>query len=205
MHKIFVILISVVSLSMAQHLELHTPDGSLIVSLDNEGLYRQEKAQLNLVVLTENIDERLSFIEELVFTKLTDSEYVTVAILLDEIRFLLELFPRNQYVVIAPYLPEPEPPLIYPMSDGDFSVLYNRVKDEAFADDKLNILRTAADENYFLVEQVEELLDLFAFEEDRLQVVRILNHNMLDRENCYRLYSKFEFSDSKESLNRILR
>lgn len=204
MHKIFVILISVVSLSMAQHLELHTPDGSLIVSLDNEGLYWQEKAQLNLVVLTENIDERLSFIEELVFTKLTDSEYVTVAILLDEIRFLLELFPRNQRVVIAPYLPEPEPPLIYPMSDGDFSVLYNRVKNEAFADDKLNILRTAADENFFLVEQIEELLDLFAFEEDRLQVVRILNHNMLDRENCYRLYSKFEFSDSKKSLNRIL-
>ena len=189
---------------MAQHLELHTPDGSLIVSLDNEGLYWQEKAQLNLVVLTENIDERLSFIEELVFTKLTDSEYVTVAILLDEIRFLLELFPRNQRVVIAPYLPEPEPPLIYPMSDGDFSVLYNRVKNEAFADDKLNILRTAADENFFLVEQIEELLDLFAFEEDRLQVVRILNHNMLDRENCYRLYSKFEFSDSKKSLNRIL-
>jgi hypothetical protein len=144
-------------------------------------------------------------IEELVFTKLTDSEYVTVAILLEEIRFLLELFPRNQRVVIAPYLPEPEPPLIYPMSDGDFSVLYNRVKNEAFADDKLNILRTAADENFFLVEQIEELLDLFAFEEDRLQVVRMLNHNMLDRENCYRLYSKFEFSDSKESLNRILR
>lgn len=205
MHKIFVIMISVVSLSVAQHLELHTPDGSLIVSLDNEGLYWQEKAQLNSAVLMENIDERLSLIEELVFTKLTDSEYVTVAILLEEIRFLLELFPRNQRVVIAPYLPEPEPPLIYPMSDGDFSVLYNRVKNEAFADDKLNILRTAADENFFLVEQIEELLDLFAFEEDRLQVVRMLNHNMLDRENCYRLYSKFEFSDSKESLNRILR
>jgi hypothetical protein len=46
MHKIFVIMISVVSLSVAQHLELHTPDGSLIVSLDNEGLYWQEKAQL---------------------------------------------------------------------------------------------------------------------------------------------------------------
>jgi len=195
-------MISVVSLSVAQHLELHTPDGSLIVSLDNEGLYWQEKAQLNSAVLIENIDERLSFIEGLVFTKLTDSEHVTVAILLDEIRFLLELFPRNQYVVVAPYLPEP--PLIYPMSDGDFSVLYNRVKDEAFADDKLNILRTAADENYFLVEQVEELLDLFTFEEDRLQVVRILNHNILDRENCYRLYSKFEFSDSKEFLNNIL-
>jgi len=204
MHKIFVIMLSVVSLSVAQHLELHTPDGSLIVSLDNEGLYWQEKAQLNSAVLMENIDERLSLIEELVFTKLTDSEHVTVAILLDEIRFLLELFPRNQHVVIAPYLPEPEPPLIYPMSDGDFSVIYNRVKHEAFADDKLNILRTAADENYFLVEQVEELLDLFAFEEDRLQAVRILNHNILDRENCYRLYSKFEFSDSKESLNRIL-
>ncbi len=204
MHKIFVILISVASLSVAQHLELHTPDGSLIVSLDNEGLYWQEKAQINSAVLMENIDERLSFIEELVFTKLTDSEHVTVAILLDEIRFLLELFPGNQYVVIAPYLPEPEPPLIYPMSDGDLSVLYNRVKDEVFADDKLNILRTAADENFFLVEQVEELLDLFAFEEDRLQAVRILNQNMLDRENCYRLYSKFEFSDSKESLNSIL-
>jgi hypothetical protein len=204
MHKIFVILISVVSLSVAQHLELHTPDGLLIVSLDNEGFYWQEKAQINSAVLIENIDERLSFIEELFFAKLTNSEHVTVAMLLDEIRFLLELFPRNQYVVVAPYLPEPEPPLIYPMSDGDFSVLYNRIKDEAFADDKLNILRSAADENYFLVEQVEELLDLFAFEEDRLHAVRILNHNILDRENCYRLYSKFEFSDSKESLNSIL-
>ena len=204
MHKIFVILISVVSLSVAQHLELHTPDGSLIVSLDNEGLYWQEKAQINSAVLIENIEERLSFIEELFFAKLTKPGESRLSRKASYKRFLLELFPQNQYVVVAPYFPKPEPPLIYPMSDGDFSVLYNRIKDEAFADDKLNILRTAADENYFLVEQVGELLDLFSFEEDRLQAVRILNHNILDRENCYRLYSKFEFSDSKESLNSIL-
>lgn len=203
MHKILVFLLVGVGMVFSQHLELHTPEGSLIISLSDEAQYLQDKEQINAAVLVGNIEARLSHIEEIILPRLDRTERVDAELQLAEIRFLLNLFPKSQYIFIASYLPESEP-LIYPISDHDLRILCNNIEQEAFADDKLNILSTAADLNYFLVEQVEIILDLFSFEDDRLSAVRVLYHKILDQENYFRLYSEFEFSDSKEELRKIL-
>ncbi|MFZ5470333.1 MAG: DUF4476 domain-containing protein [Myxococcota bacterium] len=106
----------------------------------------------------------------------------------------------------APPPPPPPPaaPAVYPMGDGDFASLCEAIEDEGFAEQKVGVLRTAADSAYFTTAQVGKLVDLMAFSEQKVEVVAITKDKLVDRQNAFQLYKRFSFSEDKDKVKRLL-
>jgi len=105
-------------------------------------------------------------------------------------------------VVVQP--PPPAQPAVNPMPDRDFRQLLGAMQRESFANDKLRILEQAAPINWFVVQQVQQVLGAFEFPADRLKAVRAMRGRILDTNNVYQLYGSFEFPRDKDELKRIL-
>lgn len=181
-------------------LELVTESGAICITLHDEVEYLDEQGALKSQAVIENINARLTYLENVCLKKLEKDDYLVASLLLEETRFLLNLLPNNYFVVLTPHIPL----AVTPISNVHFSELIVRLEREPFSENRLMIIRTIARSNFFLVGQVEELLDYFIFEDDRIEAVRLLYPTIADNENAYRLYDKFHFSSSKEELATIL-
>ena len=126
---------------------------------------------------------------------------------LDAVQQLVAEAPLLSTVYPAPRPPPPPPPtvpVVRPMPEGPFKRLGEAVAREKFAEDKMRVINLAANDNHFLVSQVEQLLTHFSFSSDKLTVVRELKPRLLDPENGYQLYNAFSFSSDKKRLQEIL-
>jgi Domain of unknown function (DUF4476) len=98
----------------------------------------------------------------------------------------------------------PPAPVYQPIAEGKLQKLMGAMSREPFADDKMNVLEDAGSTQYFLVGQVQQVLNQFQFSQDRLKAVRMLWTRVLDRQNGFELYNSFQFSNDKAELKRIL-
>lgn len=183
---------------------INGPDGRISVVLDDQGPFIIDQGQLTIGAILASIDLRLEILEE----RYSEDTYAKIdhIRIIKEIRFLHSLLPAQFYISLDPELYYNDP-LIQPsnpMSTFDFAVLIEDLDEEPFSDNKLSLIRIAASSHFFLVEQVENILEYFVFEDDRIEAVRILYPQILDDENSYRLFDKFVFSNSKEELTIIL-
>lgn len=89
---------------------------------------------------------------------------------------------------------------IFPIGIKDFSELKKTLQNESFEGTRLEILKSASEKNYFLSNQVYELLQIFNFDENKLEAAKTLYPRTVDKENFYKVYSAFTFSGSKEEL-----
>lgn len=112
---------------------------------------------------------------------------------------------------VRTYQPRPVPaplpppaPAYQPIADGKLQKLMGVMSREPFAEDKLEVLTSAASEHYFTVSQVQQVLPQFQFSKDRLQAVRVLWSRVLDRQNGFQLYDSFQFSNDKAELKKII-
>lgn len=103
-----------------------------------------------------------------------------------------------------PPQPPPPQPAVQPITEAMLRSLVVAIRNEPFAEDQLDVLAQAAPTQYFLVNQVQQLLRVFTFSKDRLKAMRLLRPRLLDMENGFKLYESFEFSNDKEELKRIL-
>lgn len=103
-----------------------------------------------------------------------------------------------------PPAPAPPPPAAACMADGDFGSLKEAIEGESFSDGKLNVLRTAAGDQWFCVAQVGALLDAFSFSSDKLKALEAVKAHIVDRQNNFKIFSHFTFSADKEKAKRIL-
>src|SRR5690606_27486430 len=67
----------------------------------------------------------------------------------------------------APAMAAPPPPRSTCMDGDDFDAVREAVDGEAFSDGKVNVLRSAISDRYICVNQVVELLELYAFSSDK--------------------------------------
>ena len=95
-------------------------------------------------------------------------------------------------------------PPAQPITEPAFRNLMAAMQRESFANGKLRVLEQAAPSNWFLVQQVQQILAELNFPADRLNAVRILKPYILDTNNFFQLYGAFEFPRDKEELRRIL-
>lgn len=100
--------------------------------------------------------------------------------------------------------PAPPQPQVYPISEPQLQNLIQAIQKESFGDGKLRVLEAAAPTQYFLVPQVQKILQKFSFGEDKLDAVRLLWPRVLDRENAYQLYQSFSFPAEKDELKNII-
>jgi hypothetical protein len=87
-----------------------------------------------------------------------------------------------------------------PMQDQAFASLTETLKRESFESTRLKLARQVTEQHYFTSAQVRSLLQLFTFEESRLDLAKYMYGITIDRENYFQLYNVFTYSASKEEL-----
>ena len=90
------------------------------------------------------------------------------------------------------------------ISDELFGPLAEEVAAEAFADDRLSLLRERAKAHGFTVAQVARLLTAFPYPADRLRAAKLLWPRVVDRGNAPQLYDSFSFQSEKDELRAVL-
>jgi hypothetical protein len=98
---------------------------------------------------------------------------------------------------------DPRPPSMpapTAMNDRDFRALADQVGRAAFADDKLAVVQTAAQTNFFTVAQVVALMQLASFDDTRVEIAVTCAPRVLDGDRWFEVYGALTFSSSRETL-----
>ncbi len=179
--------------------EVHTPEGTVRM----EATLSPGMQHVSQRAILREVDRRLDRLEDLL-RGLRPPARRRAHRLVEEIRGLLALLPGDVEVVIRIEEEEREREDSRIIPDEALRDLVENLEEAGFSDDQLRILRTAARRYRFRVRQVREILEVIDFEDDRLEAVRILWPRVVDKERGHELYEVFDFSDSREALERIL-
>ena len=90
------------------------------------------------------------------------------------------------------------------MSDRDFSQAKENLRREWMENARLTSAKQVVDANYFTSQQVKELLLLFTFEGNRLDLAKYAYKRTVDKENYYIVNDVFTFNNNKEKLSEYI-
>lgn len=93
----------------------------------------------------------------------------------------------------------------FPLQDDKFAIITDKVKDASFKDCKLAIIEVGCIDNYFVCRQVLSLLKLFTFDDDKLEVLKIMSPYILDKENYEMLSEHFTFDKDKRTAENLMK
>jgi len=96
-------------------------------------------------------------------------------------------------------------PVSRAMDDQSFQIFFQTIKKENFDSAKMPMAKQVIDLNYFTAEQVKQLLPLFDFEDNKLDMAKYVYGRTIDRQNYFIVYSVFNFNSSKEKLVEYLK
>lgn len=91
------------------------------------------------------------------------------------------------------------------MSQQEFDGLKNQLRNEWFENNRLGSVKFIIDKNNFTTQQVKELMLLFSFESNKLEIAKYAFNKTVDTRNYYQLNEALAFSSSKEELSRFIR
>lgn len=92
----------------------------------------------------------------------------------------------------------------YPMEDTDFQMALRSIDSKDFSDSKLLVSKQVLDKNCVLTSQVIQILELFDFEEDKLEIAKYAYGSTLDVGNYFRVNDAFDFESSIEELDTYI-
>lgn len=224
------IILLVLLLSMAflyaESVSFETSIGNFKMTVENSGSSTTEVTSSDIDVAAE-VAKRIEYFEKNYFAKLNKLEQKRATKIADEIYELLALLPENitldiqttntnenqsqsanfnMNVNINEQVEEKveEETQKNPMSNSDFSQLLQNISAESFADDKLSVLEMAINRHYFTVNQTVQILNVFTYAEDKVEVVRKIAAKIVDLENSHNLLNAFTFSDDKDEVRSII-
>ena len=79
------------------------------------------------------------------------------------------------------------------------------LRKESFETTRIKLAKQAVEQYSFTSAQVKQLLQLFSFEESRLDMAKHMYRLSTDKPNYFQVYDVFSFSASKEQLSAYLR
>ena len=91
-----------------------------------------------------------------------------------------------------------------PVPDGTIEALRRRVDAASFADDQLDLIKTAATGNLFSADQVVSLMKACTYEDTRIEVAALLYTQLTDPDRAYLIYDGFTYASSKKTLRQRL-
>ncbi len=91
------------------------------------------------------------------------------------------------------------------MGAREFETLKESLRKEWFENNRITSVRTIADKSNFTTQQVKELMLLFVFENNKLEVAKIAYRKTVDKHNYYLLSNELTFKSSKDELARFIR
>jgi Domain of unknown function (DUF4476) len=91
------------------------------------------------------------------------------------------------------------------MSSTDFNRAKETLRREMFENTRVDIAKSIMNSNLFTTSQIKELLGLFTFENNKLDLAKYAYRYTLDKNNYYVINDAFTFSNSREELARFIR
>jgi len=149
------------------------------------------------ISIIEKISHNLEILERDYLTKLSYRDYIRAKDLLIETYNLLLVIPLP-----PPPVPVDEGP--FPISQEEFNGLINSIKDESFQENQLSIVQISARYNYFTVNQVIQVIDLFSFSDGKLTALEYLYPHVVDKFNSHQIVNAFTYSSDKEKATDII-
>lgn len=155
---------------------------------------RDEK-NISVRELKQRLIENLQELDSEYLQSLSYRDYKKAREILIESYNLLRMIPDNGITIRG------ELRLI---SDGEFDELVRNIKSEGFESDKIYVIQLAAKYNRFTVAQLIRLIDLMSFSNDKIEVVKILYPNVVDKYNSHLIINAFTHSSDKERVKQII-
>lgn len=91
------------------------------------------------------------------------------------------------------------------MSDREFDLLYNKVKNKNFKSDRLELIEVGSLDSRFACRQCRKMMELFAFDDDRMEVLRLMAPRVVDTENAALVTDAITFDSKKHEAALLLR
>ncbi len=156
---------------------------------------KRHTKDLTIFEIKRKIAINLETLEREFLTKLSYRDYIrSKDMLIESYNLLMAIPDEDDYQYIEPV----------PMSDAEFSSLLNSVKNESFESDMLSIVQISAKYNFFTVNQVIRLINLFSFSSGKIEVVKMVYPNVIDRYNSHQIINAFTYSSDKEKVRQII-
>lgn len=91
------------------------------------------------------------------------------------------------------------------MSDNDFNDAKEILRKEWFENTRVSTAKQIIDRNRFTSRQIKEMLLLFTFENNRLELAKYAYGNTADKSNYFLVNDVFTFNSNKDDLSRYIR
>ena len=91
-----------------------------------------------------------------------------------------------------------------PMSLGDFERAKESIEAKSFVEDKVMICKQLVKVSCFNVKQVISLMELFTYEENKLEIAKLMYNKTVDKGNYYQVNDALTYSGSVDGLNKFL-
>ena len=90
------------------------------------------------------------------------------------------------------------------MNDQLFQTFYKEMKNEPFKDDRMKLLNAALAGSDFTSAQCLQLTKLYTFDDDRMEIMRIMYPRIVDKEAFFTVINTLTFSSSKEKMKDFI-
>jgi hypothetical protein len=91
-----------------------------------------------------------------------------------------------------------------PMGSGDFGSMKSSISSKSFEDSKVTIAKQILNDNCLSAAQVRELMNLFTYEESKLDIAKYAYRRTVDPNNYYKVNDAFTFETSIDDLNAYI-
>jgi len=85
-----------------------------------------------------------------------------------------------------------------------FQSMKQTLRRENFENTRLTLAKEMFDRNNIEAAQVREMLQMFSFESNKLELAKYAYRNTVDKNNFYSVYDVFSFSSSRDELSRYI-
>jgi len=92
----------------------------------------------------------------------------------------------------------------WPLNEYDYSAAKQSIRSKSFEDSKLTVAKQIAGANCLLCDQVKGIMQLFDFEDTKLDFAKYVYGYTYDQGNFYKLNDAFDFESSIDELNRYI-
>lgn len=90
------------------------------------------------------------------------------------------------------------------MNDQLFQTFYKEMKNEPFKDDRMKLLNAALAGSDFTSAQCFQLTKLYTFDDDRMEIMKIMYPRIVDKEAFFTVINTLTFSSSKEKMKDFM-
>ncbi|HPS86195.1 MAG TPA: DUF4476 domain-containing protein [Spirochaetota bacterium] len=185
----------------AKEMMLRTDEGSITVDITEVKDGKIKSDQL-IAILKSRIDK----LEYEYISRLGSLERAEALKELKSIRILIAAFPRNADVAIDEMKKEQSDADRKEMPDSDFKLLVDNIKVKKFSREKVSVIKMAAENNYFSLNQLLELFKQFRNTDtnELVDTIKAVYPKVTDKKNKYLLFDYFKFQSDKDRVKKIV-